>query len=150
MFSELLNALVAVLSGVCFFLLIVIAGMTRTIIKVKREGRFNAKDRRKLINSIKYITRSICVREATALIRDYFDKVEKGLPEFYVKKDDDEYEKYELNLVDDHIKSIRVKFEQEMLWAPTEDDKEYDEQLIAQQTSQKKEAYTNFAKKAST
>lgn len=136
MFSELLHGLVAVLFGVCFFLIIVIAGMTRTIIRVRREGRFNAKDRRRLIDTVKYTTRSLCVREAVHLLRDYLSNLETELPELYLKREGDKYEKYRLHLVRDHMKQIRVMFEKEMVWEMPEAEEEYSEQEIPRQAPQ--------------
>lgn len=137
MTDQLLQALIAVLAAINFFMLIVIVGMGRTILKIRREGRFNAKDRRHLIDSVKYTTRSLCAREAAHLIRNYFSDLESKIPDLYVKKEDDEYEKYELNIVRDQMKQIRIMLEREMAWEmPDTEEDEYSVVEILKQASQ--------------
>jgi len=135
--DQLLQALIAVLGAISFFMLIVIIGMGRTIIKIRHEGRFNAKDRRQLIDSVKYTTRSLCAREAAHLIRNYFSDLESKMPDLYVKKENDEYEKYELNIVRNRMKQIRIMLEREMAWEmPDTEEDEYNAVEILKQASQ--------------
>jgi len=127
MLSDLYQVFIAVLVGLCFFLVIVIAGMTRTIQRLRSEGRFNAKDRRNLIDSVKYTTRNICVREAIALLRDFLSNYETKLPELYVKNEDGEYEEHELHIVRNQMRSIRKLLQKEMIWEAPETEDIFDQ-----------------------